>query len=85
MCVGGGGGGAEEKGGGGGAKINQNQGSPTWNSLGADATSRSMSMVLPQPTPPYMYSPGTLLRVPLTLEPCRPAPDLINVLSSLNL
>jgi hypothetical protein len=42
-------------------------------------------MVLPHPTPPYMYSPGTCLVVPLTLEPCSPAPDLINVLSSLNL
>lgn len=34
----------------------------TWNSFGADATSRSMSMVLPQPTPPYMYRPWMDLR-----------------------
>jgi hypothetical protein len=32
---------------------------PTWNSGGAALTNRSMSMVLPHPTPPYMYSPCT--------------------------
>lgn len=43
-------------------------------------------MVLPHPTPPYMYNPCSALRWPEGRAlPCSPEPDLINVLSSLNL
>lgn len=33
----------------------------TWKAGGAEWASRSMSMVFPTPTPPCMYSPGSLL------------------------
>jgi len=43
-------------------------------------------MVLPHPTPPNMYSPCRALRWPEGRAlPCSPEPDLIKVLSSLNL
>jgi len=41
----------------------------TWKEEGAEWASKSMSMVLPTPTPPYMYNPCSLVSCALVGEP----------------
>ncbi len=41
----------------------------TWKEEGAEWASKSMSMVLPTPTPPYMYSPCSLVCCAFVGEP----------------